>query len=58
MEPRWGSETAVALVMLLAARGTMAHEHHNEKIVEGEYVSADPLVCWLQRIGEEQTEEI
>jgi hypothetical protein len=35
---------ALSVALLLSARGVTAHGGHMEKIQEGEYMSADPIV--------------
>jgi hypothetical protein len=37
--------TALSIAVLLSARTVNAHGHDMSKVVEGEYVSAEPIVC-------------
>jgi hypothetical protein len=50
-DPRNGAEAmfkargTLAIVVSCFAVRTTAHEHHMDKIEEGQAVSADPIVC-------------
>lgn len=35
-----------AVALLFFAHHVLAHEHHGEDILEGEAVSAEPIVCF------------
>lgn len=41
----------VVAVLLCTAAVATAHEHHNDKIEEGEGVSADPIVRFQGQFG-------
>ena len=57
-DPRNGVETmfkawgALAIVISCFVVRTTAHEHHMDKIEEGQAVSADPIVCSEQKRDE------